>query len=194
MTKTRICSVDGCGKRHKAHGYCANHYAKLRKYGSALVVRHAAPGDPFRFLQRAARSDTNECIIWPFATGSHGHGVICIDGKNRPAHAVCLEMAIGPPPFEGAHALHKPVECHNPSCVNPKHLRWGDAGDNVRDRVLDGTSNRGEQQGRSVLTEADVRFIRKTKVSAPKLAEKFNVTVWTIYDVRKRRSWSWLKD
>lgn len=51
----------------------------------------------------------------------------------------------------------------------------------------------GEDHGRAVLTEADVRRIRQ----APKhygyrqqLARIFKVSVWTIDDVRNRKSWS----
>lgn len=34
----RICSVDGCGKRHAAKGYCPTHLARFKKHGSPHVV------------------------------------------------------------------------------------------------------------------------------------------------------------
>lgn len=37
MATPKLCSIDGCGKRHKAHGLCSAHYAKLRKYGDPLA-------------------------------------------------------------------------------------------------------------------------------------------------------------
>lgn len=36
MATPRICSITDCGKPHQAHGYCASHYARLRKYGDPL--------------------------------------------------------------------------------------------------------------------------------------------------------------
>lgn len=36
MTKpNRICSVDGCGKRHSCKGYCSTHYSRYRTHGDA---------------------------------------------------------------------------------------------------------------------------------------------------------------
>lgn len=31
----RVCSVDGCEKRHEAHGFCAMHYERWRRRGDA---------------------------------------------------------------------------------------------------------------------------------------------------------------
>lgn len=194
MTKARICSVDGCGKTHKAKGLCQKHYMRLRTHGCSSTLKKPPNGELLKFLEWVIQQDTDDCILWPYGKTHFGYGVAQFEGKRQNAHAVALKMAVGPPPFEGAMALHEPVNCHNPSCVNPKHLRWGSGSDNFDDKVLDGTSNRGEQNWDAKLTEDDVRLIRKTKESAPKLAEKFNVTVWTIYDVRKRRSWAWLED
>lgn len=40
MAEQRLCSIEGCGKRHKAHGLCHPHYAKLRKYGDPQEPDH----------------------------------------------------------------------------------------------------------------------------------------------------------
>lgn len=40
MADTRLCSIDGCGKRHKARGLCSAHYAKLLKYGDPKELDH----------------------------------------------------------------------------------------------------------------------------------------------------------
>jgi len=34
------CTVEGCGKPHKARSLCATHYWKLRQYGDPTEVRH----------------------------------------------------------------------------------------------------------------------------------------------------------
>lgn len=37
MATAKLCSIDGCGKRVKARGWCVAHYAKVRKYGDPLA-------------------------------------------------------------------------------------------------------------------------------------------------------------
>jgi DNA-binding CsgD family transcriptional regulator len=39
---TRICSVDGCGRRHSAHGYCSTHCNRWRQTGSPQSDRPIA--------------------------------------------------------------------------------------------------------------------------------------------------------
>ena len=29
----KVCSVEGCNGKHKAHGYCSRHYQQWKKYG-----------------------------------------------------------------------------------------------------------------------------------------------------------------
>lgn len=36
---TRICSIDGCGKRHEAKGLCDPHYKRLLRHGDAMLGR-----------------------------------------------------------------------------------------------------------------------------------------------------------
>lgn len=33
----RVCTIEDCGRYHKAHGYCARHYVSWRKYGDPTV-------------------------------------------------------------------------------------------------------------------------------------------------------------
>jgi hypothetical protein len=40
-TKSVTCSVDACGRTHKALGLCAMHYARQRRTGDPTVVRRA---------------------------------------------------------------------------------------------------------------------------------------------------------
>lgn len=35
----RICSVEGCGKDHAAHGYCWSHHGRWKRYGDPLASR-----------------------------------------------------------------------------------------------------------------------------------------------------------
>lgn len=90
-------------------------------------------------------------------------------------------------------AAHAPQVCHQPACINPRHLRWALPDENMGDRVLDGTSNRGSRHGNSILNEDDVATIRNSNLSASDLAGRFGVSEATVRDVTTRRTWSHLK-
>lgn len=32
-----LCMVEGCGRRHRCHGYCGGHMNRVRKYGDPMV-------------------------------------------------------------------------------------------------------------------------------------------------------------
>lgn len=40
----RPCSVDGCSRRHKAHGYCSLHYRRWLRHGDAEALRYTGGG------------------------------------------------------------------------------------------------------------------------------------------------------
>lgn len=41
----RICSIEGCEKKHAARGFCAKHYRGCRRYGDPLApIRRYATG------------------------------------------------------------------------------------------------------------------------------------------------------
>lgn len=41
----RVCSIEGCGKPHKAGGYCSMHAQRLRRYGD---VNYVTSNEQFR--------------------------------------------------------------------------------------------------------------------------------------------------
>jgi hypothetical protein len=62
--------------------------------------------------------------------------------------------------------------------------------ENQRQRVLDGTDNRGEQHGNSKLTEEQVRAIRIDTRTQRVIAEEYGVGQSLISDVKTRKKWS----
>lgn len=187
-----ICSVDGCTGRHLAKGFCRSHYERLRRHGDAILGR-ASPGDALSYLLAAVEAKTDVCILWPFAKTKAGYGKIVVDGKLVGAHAEALERSGHPKPSGRHVAAHAPQVCHQPACINPRHLRWALPDENMGDRVLDGTSNRGSRHGNSILNEDDVATIRNSNLSASDLAGRFGVSEATVRDVTTRRTWSHLK-
>ncbi len=81
--------------------------------------------------------------------------------------------------------------CDNNACVNPDHLFTGTQLDNIRDQVSKNRQAKGTRNGRSKLTEEDVRKIREygfTK-SERKIAKEFGVTKGAIYPIRHKINW-----
>lgn len=83
-----------------------------------------------------------------------------------------------------------------PGCVNPDHLFLGTNADNVADKVAKGRTTKGRPHkrkgsahGAAKLTEDAIIEIRTRKASAKEYAEKFGVTVWSIYKAMSGTTW-----
>lgn len=72
-----------------------------------------------------------------------------------------------------------------------ENLEWVTYSENNKHAYKNGLkSNRGEKQSRSKLKEKDVLSIRESDKPANYLCLKYNTTIQTIYDIRKRKSWT----
>lgn len=187
------CTIDGCCKPLLAKGLCNSHYRRLQRHGSPMGGG-TPNGVPMKWIEDVALPFSgDDCLIWPFSRNPAGYGLVRKNGVSHNAHRVVCIMAIGNPPKPKYEASHICGNGHL-GCVNPKHLRWDTRAGNQSDRVGHGTHNRGEMQGSSRLTTADVRIIRDLRKDMPatEAAKRFGVSKWHIYDIRSRRAWAWL--
>ncbi len=138
MTK-RTCSIEGCGRKHKARGLCQAHALRLKKYGSVDAQRpirpQSRPADE-RFWEKVEKTDA--CWLW---TGclTDGYGHFSIGVERILAHRLSYEWAVGPIP-EGLALDHI---CHVRRCVRPAHLRlatWKQNAENPSGLRSDNTS------------------------------------------------------
>jgi hypothetical protein len=97
----------------------------------------------------------------------------------------------GEPPSPQHHAAHN---CGNASCVNPYHIRWATPSENQADRVEHGTSNRGERNGQTALTEDQVREIRALDrvISDDEISMRYGVSKSSILNILHGKTWGWL--
>lgn len=101
-----------------------------------------------------------------------------------------LEAFVGPKP-DGMEACHFPDKDPGHNCA--ENLRWDTHAGNHQDRIIHGTSNAGEANGRAVLTDAKVYEVkalyRSGNYSRNLLAKMFRVCYGTVYyhtsDVRR---------
>jgi len=126
---------------------------------------------------------TDNCWWWTGCIDKDGYGVSAIKQKKLPAHRVSWLLHNGDIK-DGHYILHT---CHNPSCVNPLHLKQGTQYDNIQDQIKLGT-NVGKARLTAKLNEDDVRYIRKSEKSTKEFALRFNVSVCCVWDA-KHRNW-----
>lgn len=213
---TRICSIDGCGRKHEARGLCSKHYAKWRSDERPDAVlcsiltcqRNAMSYGKCAYHRR--RELNNPVHEW-------GHGVTFAERFwSRVALTAddsrCWEWQTtskqvndyGRTTMDGKHKLAHHVawfltygelptnpllhSCDNPPCVNPRHLREGTKKDNTLDCMLRGRHS-------NVLSSTVVRRIRilVTKGhTASEIAALEGITWQQARNIQTGRTYRWL--
>lgn len=185
---SRKCSVEGCDGRYLAKGLCSKHYQRLTKRGD-LDVSIAPYGAPQDWLLAHKDYQGDECLTWPFGKGGgNGRGVVKFGERPMVASRAMCIIAHGPPPFQKAEAAHSCGKGHQ-ACVNQKHLRWATSLENKFDKVVHGTSNRGERHPLAKLTVEQVRAIRADARPNAVIAADYPVSRRTIADIKRRAAW-----
>lgn len=187
------CSIADCNRVARHRGWCEPHYKRWCIHGDPLG------GGPDRRTRGAARKfienvvlhyEGDDCLIWPYAT-IRGYGTFHADGKKQIVSRYVCERSKGSPPTPEHQAAHS---CGNGNggCVNQHHLSWKTQSGNQADRIIHGTSNRGERHGRAKLTEHQVREIRTIGGSLPSdaIAAQFGVSERHIRAILARRTWT----
>lgn len=147
-----------------------------------------------RYRHKIAFAEPGQCWLWTGYKFTAGYGGVKANGKRRQAHRVAYEAAHGDGSADGLVVRHR---CDTPLCVNPEHLLIGTFADNSRDMVERGrhVAVKGEANGRSRLTESDVRAIRAlyerghSGRSGAALARRYGVGPSQVSDVIHRKTW-----
>jgi hypothetical protein len=148
-----------------------------------------------RFWAKVLRRGEDDCWEWTGNHHSQGYGKVSISHtQTKLAHRVAWELTYGPIP-EGMIVRHK---CRG-KCVNPRHLELGTDADNARDKIRDGTSRRGTEAYNHILTEDQVREIRRRlreyeRGMIARLGEEYGVCRQVIGDIKRGKTWAWLDD
>lgn len=117
---TKLCTVEGCMKKHKSRGWCQLHYQRWQAHGDPLFAKNFYRDDKKRFHSKVEKTD--ECWNWLGTVNPDGYGQFGMryEGRysNRGAHRYSYELFNGPT-IKGMHVDHL---CFNKKCVNPDHL------------------------------------------------------------------------
>jgi hypothetical protein len=187
-----MCKVEGCFSKLKGGlGYCSKHYQRVKRYGdpNGGIKPHGTMEERFwRFVEK-----TDECWVW---TGQkiRGYGRLSVGAKEEKsvgAHRFSWELHNKQKIPDGKFVMHS---CDNPSCVNPDHLSIGSPKENYDDMVLKGrrkvVAPKGVANGKSILDEEKVRFIKTCGLNHAKTAKILGVSVSCVRGVRSGRTWS----
>lgn len=151
------------------------------------MKRIAAKGSSEAFLRSNVGFSGDECLLWPYRTVPTGYGLAVVGGVQKRASRWMCILAHGEPSNEKLEAAHS---CGNATCVNPQHLRWATSTENYADRCLHGTDNKGERNGKTSLTEADIRAIRSAPPDLKLLAEKYGLSKGCVSKIRSGQRWA----
>lgn len=145
------------------------------------------------FWSNVFKREVNECWIYKKCISTWGYGRLVIDKKFIFAHRFSYELYYSPIP-EGMFVCHK---CDNPPCVNPSHLFLGTCADNNLDKLNKNRTKRGSSHWKSKLNVTQVSSIReelKNGATGYELAKKYSVHPQTIYSIKYKDNWTWLKN
>ena len=144
-----------------------------------------------RFWNNVDVGEPDECWPWKLSRRLDGYGQVgmLIDGDNRilKAHKVAWELHNKTQLPRNTRASHS---CDNPECCNPHHVVVH-ADRHYAEYGIASAQVRGEQHGRSKLTEKQARIIkyRLNALTTREIADAFSVAFHTVWDIRKGVTW-----
>lgn len=143
-----------------------------------------------RFWRKVVIADDGGCWLWTASKDTAGYGLFRPTGSHLvKAHRYSWELSHNQKVPIGMQVCHS---CDTPSCVNPSHLFVGTAQDNMDDRARKGRTVYGSKHSRTILTEQDVREIRKSTLSQRKIASQYGVSRGAIKEILNGNNWKWL--
>lgn len=114
------CAIDGCTNASFVHGWCKTHYERNRLYGDPNLGGRKILSVEERFWPKVDKSaGIDGCWPWKEPLDRAGYGSFYINYIHHMAHRIAYELTAG----ESLGDQHLDHKCHNPCCVNPRHLR-----------------------------------------------------------------------
>lgn len=137
----------------------------------------------------AKSEKSGNCLLWLGFCDGGGYGRVWWLGSLHQVHRLGWFLYKGVWP--SLNVLH---HCDTRNCWAEDHLFEGTQQDNVDDMIAKGRAIalKGEGNGRSCLTEDNIREIRRLSNEGHIqnfIAAKFNITHTTVWKIINRRSW-----
>jgi hypothetical protein len=147
------------------------------------------PKEPTRYNWLVANRDHrgDDCLLWPFASNCDGYGTFGYQGKLRYAHRFMCELVHGEAPSKKHNAAHS---CGNGAkgCVNPRHISWKTASENMHDRTAHGGGAIGKRGKVPADIARQIKELRGVK-SQREIAEMFGVSRSNVGCIQRGKTW-----
>jgi hypothetical protein len=154
-----------------------------------------------KLAHHSVPANENGCVLWAAQKGTGGYGYLKWKGRSRTVHRLAWESANGPI-LNGMHVCHK---CDVRTCINIDHLFLGTNADNVADKMRKGRQakgeklvaarsafqvcRKGENNGRSKLTDEQVYEIRAMSGMQRDIAIRYGVRRNLVGLIKRRKIW-----
>lgn len=179
-------------KDHNVYQKCNNKKCVNPKHLALRSIHYRSPLEE-RFWKYVNKRGEDECWEWTGSRIGDGYGQFSesMDGEHFGAHRFSYILHYGAIP-EGEIVCHI---CNNPPCVNPKHLESGTYSHNTQYAASLGRliPPKGEKNGRSKLTEENVKEIKRMLENGIKqhvIAEHFSVCRTAIGLIKRGERWN----
>lgn len=152
----------------------------------AEIMRFKKRPEPWNKKQIAYELNSVGC--WNCTShrpNTHGYPVKYFNGKTVKLSRYMYEKIKRKIPI-GKIIRHT---CDNKLCINPQHLISGTYKQNTQDAIRRRRMLIGERNGKSKLTEEQVKEILTSKLNGAELGRKFGVITSTIAYIRRREHW-----
>lgn len=183
----QTCSI--CTDLAKHRGYCGKHHQRWLKWGDPHYRKAVYGITTQERLDLYKEVDpVTGCWNWTGCLTKYGYGKWLAYGKQARVHRLQYILIHGEIDARLA-VCHK---CDNRRCFNPDHLFLGTIADNQRDMAEKGRSARGERNGFSKLTAAQVLDIYSAPGLYKLIAEKYGIARVTVSEIKRGKSWGHL--
>ena len=129
MSNDTTCTIDGCSKRKKAHGWCEMHYQRYRAHGNPETTLRPGwiQGDLAERFWAKVNVD-GVCWEWEADLSAGGYGRFNTGRRVEATHRVAYKLLVGPIPAK----MQLDHLCRNRVCCNPDHLEIVTQQENIR--------------------------------------------------------------
>lgn len=152
-------------------------------------AHNSGNGAAFRWLQKHATYQGDDCLIWPFCRDERGRGHVGYRGSIYRAPTLMCQIVHGATPGSSYQVAHSCGKGHL-GCVNPRHLSWKTRSENQLDRRKHGTavSHRTGWKGKLTLEQREQIVALKGKKTQREIADMFGVSYACI------QYWHWQRE
>ena len=178
-SRSKVCKVEGCNKKHKAKGYCSTHYTRYKKLGIAELdqpkldenlkwktiegfSRYEVSENGYVRTKKKSRTRSEGYVLkGSYTSDGYKYYKLVNDNGEKvrvSAHRLVINAFVGPQPSPIHQVAHWDGDKTNNHYTN---LRWATPQENTNDKKRHGTVLSGSNNPRARLTENDVKEIRK---------------------------------